>query len=392
MARKGEARDARVWPGSSRRLAAAALAVAIGVLTPPSAGAREADLVAKRAAAPCAADPAQFGAGSWPPACWRPYGDASPFNLPLRESPGVAERSAQIVRSTLESKDVQAFVVGYPHRSVNDFGHPVYYSDFLDPVYRVRCARWVRHCEVEGKLVHIPWNAVPAGGTDAHMAVVDAASRWEYDFWEVRTVPLPRLGGTIVIGHGGRTPWGTQHADGLGSNATAAHFGLSAGVIRAEEWKEAALSGRSMNHALFAAVSCTNGHSVYPAAPGTHGTICRRGRDAAPPLGTRYQLNMSNRQIEALGAPGWKTAILKTLARYGMITGDTIGGNRHAFGLVSESDTQYTAFGHSGRFAEFGRTSGVPMYDGGYVFDFGSGVGWRKHLRVVKPCASRGTC
>jgi hypothetical protein len=167
---------------------------------------------------------------------------------------------------------------------------------------------------------------------------------------------------------------------------------LSAGVIRAEEWEDAAIRNGPMKHALFAAVSCTNGRSVYPAAQGTRGTVCDHGRDSAPPLGTRYMLKMSDAQIDAQQFPAWKSAILKTLARYGMIVGDTIGGNRHAFGLVTESDIQYTALGQPGRFAELGRAWGAPQYEGGYVFDFASGVGWRDRLRVVRPCVSRGTC
>jgi hypothetical protein len=296
------------------------------------------------------------------------------------------------VRSTLDSKDVQAMVVGHPQRSPNDFGHPVYYSDAADPLYTVYCLRWVRRCEVQGARVRIPSNALPAGGTDAHMAVIDAASHREYDFWDVRTAPLPPLGGAILVGHGGRTAWGTRGAEGLGSNATAAHFGLSAGVIRAEEWEGAASRNRPIRHALFAGVSCTNGESVYPAAPDTRGTVCNTGRAEAPPLGARYQLDMSADQIDRLQAPAWKSAILKTLARYGMIVGDTFGGDQHAFGLLTESDTEYTALGQSGRFAELGRAWGVPTYEGAYVFDIASGVGWLKHLRVVRPCVSSGKC
>ena len=296
------------------------------------------------------------------------------------------------MRATLDSKEVQTLLVGHPHRSQNDFGHPIYYSDSADPPYTIRCAQWVQSCEVDGMRVQIPGNALPAGGSDAHMAVIDADSGWEYDFWQVRTVPLPPLGGTVHIGHGGRTRWGGGGADGLGSNATAAHFGLSAGVIRAEEWEGAALREGAIGHALFAGVSCTNGKSVYPADPGTSGTACAHHRKQAPPLGTRYQLKLTNAQIDALRVPAWKSAILKTLAHYGMIVGDTFGGDRHAFGLFAESDTQYTALGYPGRFAALGSAWGAPMYEGAYAFDLRSDVGWRKNLRVVRPCVSRGSC
>ena len=344
------------------------------------------------AGAPCSANPASFDAGSWPPACWRPYGSASPFNRPLGRDPRVERGSKRIVRGTLNEKRVQRIIVGHPRRSPGDFGHPIYYADRADPLYTIRCVRWVQGCEVHGMKIRIPSKALPAGGSDAHMAVIDAASHWEYDLWEVRTAPLPSLGGTVWVGHGGRTRWGTPDSTGLHSNATAAHFGLSAGVIRAEEWAAAASRNGAIRHALFAGVSCTNGRSVYPAAPGTNGTVCEHGRKAAPPLGARYQLDMTNAQIDALRAPAWKSALLKTLARYGMIVGDTFGGSQHAFGIVSESDTQYTALGYPGRFAALGQAWDAPVYDGGYVFDIAPDVGWRKNLRVVRPCVSRRAC
>lgn len=75
-----------------------------------------------------------------------------------------------------------------------------------------------------------------------------------------------------------------------------------------------------------------------------------------------------------------------------MIVGDTFGGERHAFGLGVESDTQYSAFGYPGRYGQFGQARGVPTYAGAYVFDIGAAVNWRKRLRVVRPCVSRGNC
>jgi hypothetical protein len=80
------------------------------------------------------------------------------------------------------------------------------------------------------------------------------------------------------------------------------------------------------------------------------------------------------------------------MARYGMIVGDTFGGDQHSFGLLAESDRQYRAYGQPGRYAQLGRQWGRPTYKGAYVFDIASGVLWRRHLRVVRPCVSRGSC
>src|SRR5437763_7614582 len=39
-----------------------------------------------------------FGPGAWPPACWRPYSEASPFNRPLPTRLRLASGSAAMVR------------------------------------------------------------------------------------------------------------------------------------------------------------------------------------------------------------------------------------------------------------------------------------------------------
>ena len=126
------------------------------------------------------------------------------------------------------------------------------------------------------------------------MAVIDQASGWEYDFWQVASKPAG--GGTISISWGGRTAIGTADADGRDSNATAAHFGLAAGVIRPSE-----LAAGEINHALFMVVKCTSGTSVYPAGPGA-GSACA-DKTNAPAMGQHFFLDMTDAQIEALSVP-----------------------------------------------------------------------------------------
>ena len=227
------------------------------------------------------------------------------------------------------------------------------------------------------------------------MTVIDQEAGWEYDLWQVQTVPLPSNGGTLVVSHGGRTRWGTPDADGLGSNATAAHFGLQAGTIRAEEWEAAVARGGAIEHALFMSVKCSAGFSVYPAAPGTSAAPCSGFGDTnqnAPPLGGHFYLDLTDAEIEALPVPQWKKPILKAMARYGMFVGDTFNYNNNSFGLSAESDVQYRAFGHPGRYAELGRRWGIGTYKGAYVFDIDSGVNWGAHLKLVHPCVAQRAC
>src|ERR687896_733051 len=98
---------------------------------------------------------------------------------------------------------------------------------------------WGR-ASIEGHRIRIPDAARPAGGGDGHLAV-GAEDGWGYDLWAGSAKPSG--GGRLEFGWGGRT---RIDGDGLGSNATAAWFGLAAGVIRAPE-----LEAGRIEHALF---------------------------------------------------------------------------------------------------------------------------------------------
>lgn len=319
-----------------------------------------------------------FEPGRWPTACWRPYADTSPFNRPVPDDPRVAGDSDRVVAKVLDSGPIADLVVAADTPS--DWYHPIYFSRSADPLYTIHCTGDWGTCEVEGMRVRLPTDARPAAGGDAHLAVVDQATGWEYDLYKVE--PRAPAGGTLMVGWGGRTK---LTGDGLGSDATAAHFGLLAGVIRAEETE----AGR-IDHALFMTVGCTAERHVYPAAG--HGLACTDEEDA-PAMGQHFWLDMSDAEIEDLDVPAWKRTILRALARYGAYVGDT-GGNE-AFGFQFESGTTFTSFGVDDPMVAFARAqeSGVAARDdGGYDFDLGSGVDWRGRLRVLEPCIAQGNC
>ena len=129
---------------------------------------------------------------------------------------------------------------------------------------------------------------------------------------------------------------------------------------------------------VFGVVKCSSGRAVWPAA-GT-GSKCADPA-AAPALGTRFQLALSDAQIEALGVPAWKRTILRAMARYGVIVGDTGGSG---FNLQFESGTSYTSFGYEDPMVAFARRNDVPRYQGKYVFNLRDGIDWQRHLRVVE--------
>jgi hypothetical protein len=315
-----------------------------------------------------------------PGACWRPYSDASPFNQQLPANPRLAPQSDAMIRTMTGWGQPEDLWAGAADTG-SDWVHPYYFSAADDPVFTIHCLKTWGTCEVEGMKVRIPDAARPAGGGDGHMAVVDQAGGWEYDFWQVKS--KPQGGGTITISWGGRTAIGTPDADGLGSDANAAHYGLLGGIIRYQE-----IAAGHIDHALFLIIKCDGGGIVYPASG--KGSACADG-SVAPQEGSRVFLDMSDAEIDALEAPLWKKAIFRALAHYGAFVGDT-GGSPWGVGI--ESGSTYTSFGLPNPWDEWAKQQpGASQWNGKTLVPIGDGgVDWKSRLHVADPCVSRGAC
>ena len=318
-----------------------------------------------------------FAVGRWPSACWRPYGDSSPFNKRLPSSPRLASNSTAMVQRILGFGAIQNLEAG-ASGTADDWSHPTYYPDGDDPYFTLHCVNAWGTCAIEGQQIRIPDAARPAAGGDAHLTVVDQTTGWEYDLYDVYSKPAG--GGRLDFGWGGRT---RIDGDGRGSDATAARFGNLAGIIRAPE-----LAAGVIPHALFTVIKCgsTSPSYVYPAMKG--GTYCSDSTNA-PPMGTHLWLAMSDAEIEALAVPRWKKTVLHAMADYGLFMGDTGGGS---WGIQAESGQTYTSFGYEDALTTFAKANGWSTYNGRYVANLRDGVDWARYLRVVDPCVSQGTC
>ncbi|MFL5863025.1 MAG: hypothetical protein ACJ780_19990, partial [Solirubrobacteraceae bacterium] len=301
---------------------------------------------ATAAGQPCPQAFGSFSAQNFPTACWRPYSADSPFNRALPVNPPVAGDSAAVV-ANLTANNVNFEGGGSQFAFTSDGRDGVYYSRPADPLVTIHCTyHWgpgtctgATKVNIDGRQIHVPAGAQPQdNGSDMHMTVVDQANQLEYDF-EHATWSADHT--TLNVWSGAEIPAGPNLGTGLGGGGTAAGLSTLAGLITEPE-----LASGTINHALAINVPCTHG-AVYPAQQ-ADGLPCTKlpGQNATgtpTPMGTLFQLNMTDAQIATSGAPPWQQTIMTAMAHYGMYVNDTDGiGDIE---LETQSDISYTSLG-----------------------------------------------
>jgi hypothetical protein len=291
--------------------------------------------------------------------------------MPIPASPRIYGESAAIIR----------YMTGhgwrFEHDEAGNFtwdaggSRPVYWSTSSDPIVTVTC----RTGCIQGMRLHIPAQATPEEGSDAHMTVVDQERGREYDFWQA-TKPS---NGQMTVSAGSSIPIGNESGTGLGGDAEAADLGLLGGLVRAAE-----LSAGKIEHALVTTVKCVQENDVWPSpATGKGDAICPN-TGLGPRFASLLQLHMSEAEIAATNAPAWQQTIMRAMAHYGVYVVDT--QNSTSMFLLAEDDLSFTSFGYPGQMSEFVRAQGgingllvgVPIET--------------KKLRVIDPCVPQGTC
>ncbi|MFL5892598.1 MAG: InlB B-repeat-containing protein [Solirubrobacterales bacterium] len=308
------------------------------------------------------------------------YAASSPFNTLVSASPQLASNSSQIVQRIVSQGPPAPSLAGASGTS-RDWSHPVYFAKASDPVYTIHQTGWANP-DIEGKQIHIPVGAKPAGGGDASFCVVDTDG-WEYDFWSANA-PSGN-GGTFTASFGKRGLWS---GDGLGTSSppyrggiTAAGFSNQAGVIRLSEMQAGVI-----NHALFMSVNGWHGR-VWPSA-NLAGTTGQVDDPNAPAMGQHFWLDLTPAQIDALSVPEWQKIILRAMAKYGMYVGDNGGA---PWALQLESGDNYTSFGDADPWVAYAKSQGIQgSYDSTtartlYPFNFKDAVDWGSKLKVLAP-------
>lgn len=376
----------------------------------------------RRPAFPCGDAPCRRG--QFPPASWRPYSDASPFNRRIGPTARLIRDTAceKIPKGSTCSAEMMKRMLGdIPRRKQpanliaprdGIGGWPTYYGTAGDPLYSIACIEFGGGCVVEGMRAHAPPGAVVQGNdptlqfSDRHLTVIDQTSRRVFDLWHVSVSPLPPKGGTIVTGFSG---YSLLDGDGLAigiGQGNDGRFGNLAGRVRIEELTDAIERRSYIEHALTIAVHCVGARPIYPSDPTHNGRPCSAVHLSnlnAPPMGARIRLEMGLPRIDGLEIPEWKKVFLRTLAVYGAIVNDT--GSDFYFNWQTESGNQYTSMGVDDPWLAFGRKlAEQPRSDwrgdrAGYAglwLDSDDGLEWSRQiwskLQVVDACVSDGSC
>jgi hypothetical protein len=326
-------------------------------------------------AAPVGARVQIFNGAPWP-AQFRPYcanaapnsRSPCPFNDRLPDKPAdIYPESRNVVESMFDSKNYVVLPGDFSLRG--DYSHPVYVAENSDPEVRVTCRRF---CGVPSATFRIPERARPAGGGDGHIGVIEPDGT-EWDMWQMTytgpgTASASALARTSILGSGA-VPKG-------GATSGAA---LAAGLIRFDELERGVIQ-----HALFATTSCVRPGALYPAS--SDALICKRDVEDAPPTGARFQLTLSDAEIDRLNARPWEKAILRAMHDYGVYIMDTNGESTSPgpLELMWESVSQYASFGRPYPGHSFpGLVTG--RWDP-------AGIDWAKSLRIVSTCYAQEVC
>ena len=334
-------------------------------------------------------------------AALRPYGAKSVWNQRVPEHPALLPESDAIIALQFDDAGRERVVVRSQEAGRYDYGHPVYFASPRDPRVRIACSRW---CDAEDNgglpaTIRIPAHALPAGGEDAHMAVVQPDGT-EIDFGAVRRPDglWGRDGNRAVRAGAAQNCGSIVHGSGFTRHGavTVAGACLAGGLLHAEE-----LARGRIEHALFLIVNCAApaSHNAYPVVNGAATDVCRDSGAPAPPLGGRLWLDYPDDRIAAMPLARWEKAILFALHDYGGFIGDDISGGDRISGVSFEPEagTAFHALSVSDPFSRLGWSSRpVPgalalRYVGADPWQ-PAGVDFAHHLHYLAPCVTARRC
>jgi hypothetical protein len=258
-----------------------------------------------------------------------PFPNSPVWSSPIPANPKQLPNSAAIVAAQFPGAvNASGSNVHGQEAGQYDYGHPAYYATASDPVITWICNQYCNAPDNGGvpKSFHIPAKARPAGGSDAHMAIIqpDGTSIELWATYQQNGGAISRdwQNGDVVtagnVSNAGNIYTGTGQFT-VGPGADAMNSSILAGQITPAE-----LIAGQINHAIFVTGLCAIG-AQYPAPPGSATGQC--GSGVGPPLGGReqYTVPCATTQASTVLQP-WEKAILCALNIYGGYMGDDASG------------------------------------------------------------------
>jgi len=328
---------------------------------------------------------------------WTPYGCSSVWNQHVSANPTYAAFSNAVIASEFGTGNTQP--VRDQEAGPYDYGHPIYYASPTDPLVTLQCTAYCNRTDNGGypASIHIPVLARPAGGSDAHMAVIQPDGT-EIDMWATATPSGNWTNGATLTAHAIANCGSFTSGSGVtptGPAATAGGACLGAGLLRANE-----LASGAIDHALFLITQCANGWQ-YPAFPNASTNACTSG--TGPALGARLWYDVPDATTNAnVHLAAWEKAVLNALHDYGGYLEDNISGGAYASGIafLAESGEASSVFGQTDPFAALAAQGwyGISISGASQTRWVGadpwqpSGVSFVSHLHWLDPCSARGSC
>ena len=343
------------------------------------------------------------------PTSFRPYcvnvvknpGAPCPMNNTLPDSGATLMSGSSSIVSAMNSAGDLEF--GF-WRNEDSGGVPVYVAKSTDPMVNVTCRQY---CQAGSVAINIPAQARPEAAIcpgDCQMAVIEPNGT-EYALYGQS--PAYSGGSSLsVLG----LAWASISGMGVDPNgmslSSPGHAGgdVSNGTMMAtlSEPTVAEISSGTIAHALNINVACESGQ-VFP---GSNAEDCASNFGyTGPPAGSRFQLALTNAQIDGTAANSigynaastapWERAILHAMHNYGAYASVTCGracGDR--INMYMENGTQYSSFGAKWPVSTFNWSSPGNNGATGVVPSNWrpGGLNWATALQIVSPCYALEQC
>jgi hypothetical protein len=327
------------------------------------------------------------------------FGASGPFYQQLPSSPQIDPNSASAIGYYFNGNTVRnlAWVDGNSSQAQYDYSFPVYTASNSDPLVTIACTGGAS-CADSGAQIHLPALAQQAGGSDAHLAVLQP-NGVEYDFWSVSSQP-PYIN-NAKISASGEAHFTANGSGDIASGfvtgaATAGGIALSIGQTYTSE-----LAAGVINHAISLTFPCGTSAWVYPSSQTTG--ICGQGQGM--PLGSRVWWALSDAQTQAIQTSRDMQTILIALHHYGGFFTDggsggaSVNGGGVGLGLHLENQEAYWIYGNgvdpvlnhavSAGWNHIVTSSGVNRY---VIGTSGGAINFLSNLQVLAPCVTQGAC